>query len=52
MRPYISKNTKVHEEKVNPNDLEMGYREIAEDAEHEREAQEWCEGFVGDAFDE
>ena len=25
------------------------YREMAADEEHEREAQEWCEGMIGDA---
>jgi len=29
--------------------LEKGYREIASDAEHEREAAEWCEALVGDS---
>jgi hypothetical protein len=26
------------------------YREMARDAEHEREAQEWCEALIGDAI--
>jgi len=29
--------------------LAEGYREMAGDAEHEREAAEWCEALVGDA---
>jgi hypothetical protein len=34
-------------------DKEMGeaYRRMANDAEHEREAQEWCEALIGDATD-
>jgi hypothetical protein len=35
----------------NPKQAEMlaAYREMAADEEHEREAQEWCEGMIGDA---
>jgi predicted CopG family antitoxin len=33
-------------------DLLEGYRAMAADAEYEREAQEWVEGFVGDVADE
>ena len=29
--------------------LEEGYREMASDAEHEREAKEWCEALIGDS---
>jgi hypothetical protein len=29
--------------------LEEGYRRMADDAAHEREAEEWCEGPIGDA---
>jgi hypothetical protein len=28
-----------------------GYREMASDPEREREALEWCEGLVADAFE-
>jgi hypothetical protein len=31
-------------------DLEAQYRDMASDATHEREAEEWIEGLVGDAF--
>jgi hypothetical protein len=31
--------------------LEEEYREMAADAEHEREALEWCEALVGDAIE-
>jgi hypothetical protein len=31
--------------------LEAAYREMAADAEHEREAEEWCEALVGDAIE-
>jgi hypothetical protein len=30
--------------------LAEGYRQMAADAEREREAEEWCDGLVGDAF--
>jgi predicted CopG family antitoxin len=33
-------------------DLEAGYRAMAADAGHEREALEWIEGVVGDIEDE
>ncbi len=29
--------------------LEEGYREMARDAEREREAEEWCEALIGDS---
>ena len=29
--------------------LEEGYREMAKDAEREREAEEWCEALIGDS---
>jgi hypothetical protein len=32
-------------------DLEAEYRRMADDAEHEREALEWCEGLIADATD-
>jgi hypothetical protein len=28
-----------------------GYREMASDTEHEREAVEWCEALIGDSFE-
>jgi len=31
--------------------LEEAYREMAADAEHEREAEEWCAGLIGDVAD-
>jgi len=34
------------------NDLEAGYRAMAADEEHEREAMEWIEGIVTDIADE
>ena len=33
-------------------DLEAGYRAMAADEEHEREAMEWIEGIVADIADE
>ena len=33
-------------------DLEAQYREMASDEAHEREAEEWTEGLIGDAFPE
>ncbi len=32
-----------------PNSLVARYREMAEDSEREREAEEWSEGLIGDA---
>lgn len=29
-------------------ELEEAYREMAAEAEHEREAEEWCEALIGD----
>jgi hypothetical protein len=31
--------------------LEEGYREMASDTEHEREAAEWCDALIGDSFE-
>jgi hypothetical protein len=31
--------------------LEDEYRRMAADANHEREANEWCEGLIGDVAD-
>jgi hypothetical protein len=36
---------------VDDKELEEAYRRMANDAEHEREAQEWCEALIGDATD-
>ena len=36
---------------VTLNDLEGGYRQMAEDEAHEAEAREWIEGIIGDARD-
>jgi hypothetical protein len=30
-------------------DLEAGYREMAADHKREADAEEWCEGLIGDA---
>ena len=32
-----------------PEGLTEGYSAMAKDAEREREAEEWCEGLIGDA---
>ena len=32
-----------------PEGLIEGYSAMAKDAEREREAEEWCEGLIGDA---
>lgn len=32
-------------------DLEAGYRAMAEDAQRERDADEWCEALIGDGTD-
>ncbi|MDD5296406.1 MAG: hypothetical protein PHU46_05780 [Rhodocyclaceae bacterium] len=37
---------------VVPDDLEAGYRAMAEDGEREREAREWCEALLTDDADE
>jgi hypothetical protein len=29
--------------------MEKGYREMARDAEHEREAAEWCDALINDS---
>ena len=31
--------------------LEAGYKAMAADADHEREAQEWCNALIGDCAD-
>lgn len=37
---------------VTRQDLDEGYRAMAEDEEHEREAIEWIEAVIGDVADE
>ncbi|MGD0599107.1 MAG: hypothetical protein ABR988_04750 [Terriglobales bacterium] len=32
-----------------PEGMTEGYSAMAKDAEREREAEEWCEGLIGDA---
>ena len=32
-----------------PEELEVGYREMANDESREQEAEEWIEGLIGDA---
>ena len=34
-----------------PADLEAGYRAMAADEEHEREAHEWSEGLIGESLE-
>jgi hypothetical protein len=34
----------------NQPDLAEGYRQMAADAENEKEAEEWAEALIGDAF--
>lgn len=34
---------------VQDGEKEDAYRRMAKDAEHEREAEEWCEALIGDA---
>jgi hypothetical protein len=36
---------------VEDKETEAAYRVMAEDVEHEREAEEWCEALIGDAFE-
>jgi hypothetical protein len=36
---------------IEDKELEDAYRQMANDAEHEREAEEWCEALIGDAAD-
>jgi hypothetical protein len=38
VRPYVM-----------PSSLEAGYKDMANDQEHETEAQEWCNALFGDA---
>jgi hypothetical protein len=52
-RRYISRFlTELARPHVVPDALEAGYREMAADEEHEREAMEWIENLVVDAVDE
>jgi len=32
-------------------EMEAGYRAMAADSEREREAEEWCEGLIGETLD-
>jgi hypothetical protein len=41
----------LHQGSGNSAKLEEGYREMAEDAEHEREGQEWIEALIGDGLE-
>ena len=44
--------SRLHEPSARENELRAGYREMANDHEHEAEALEWCEGLiVSDAND-
>ena len=36
---------------IKDREMEDAYRRMSEDAEHEREAEEWCEALTGDATD-
>jgi predicted CopG family antitoxin len=52
-RRHISRFlTELARSHVVHDDLEAGYRAMAADEEHEREAMEWIEGVVGDVADE
>jgi hypothetical protein len=42
----------MNDDWTNQLDLEAGYSEMAFDADREREAEEWIEGLVNDAFTE
>ncbi len=42
----------MNDDDWNQPDLEGLYREMASDATREREAEEWIEGLIGDAFTE
>jgi hypothetical protein len=33
---------------MDPSELEAGYKEMSQDAEHEAEALEWCEALIVD----
>lgn len=39
----------MNDEYTNPSDSEARYREMANDATREREAEEWIEGLIADA---
>jgi len=36
---------------VHDKELEQAYLQMANDAEHEREAQEWCEALISDGIE-
>ena len=40
----------LHAPSARDGELLAGYREMANDQEHEAEALEWCEGLIGDAI--
>jgi hypothetical protein len=44
--------SRLHEPSSRDSGLLAGYREMANDQEHETEALEWCEGLIGDAIPE
>jgi len=46
--PHVEKAARAAAEK-SPNSLAARYREMAKDADREREAEEWSEGLIGDA---
>jgi hypothetical protein len=39
----------MNDDYTNQSDLEYRYRDMASDATHEREAEEWIEGLIADA---
>ena len=47
--PFLTELARSH---VISDDLEAGYRAMAADEKHEREALEWVEGIVADVADE
>jgi hypothetical protein len=42
----------MHDDSTTELDLEAQYREMASDETQEREAEEWIEALIGDAFPE
>jgi hypothetical protein len=40
----------LYEPSARDGELLAGYREMANEQEHEAEAMEWCEGLIGDAI--
>ena len=43
---------RLHGPGARDGELLAGYREMANDGEHEAEALEWCEGLIGDAIEQ